>query len=187
MTNPAETQKLGEIGNRRDHDARDRVPGASDTVTNAGLTALSPDLFRLSLNKNKINEIQIHAKTVRTLCAKFEGLHANIIEVISIIELYLELHNKHHERAKEIVNWSGSRTNWQRKQHQAIRDGIQAGYIEEFKQMLLISPKGQRVIDLYSGVFEECKNEYIRKAEARKTKPKNKRNNIRRQGEPAFI
>jgi len=133
-----------------------------------------------------ITEIQIHNKTIRTLCAKFPGLHAHIIEVISIIELYLDLHNKHHERPQEIVNWSGSRTNWQRKQHQAIRDGIAAGYIEEYKQMVVLSPKAERVINLYDGLFEECKNEYISKAEARKTKPKHKRINIRRQGEPQF-
>lgn len=187
MANPAEPQKIGEKGNRRDQDARDRVPGASDTVTNTGVAPLSPDLFGLSLNKNKINEIQIHAKTVRTLCAKFEGLHENIIELISIVELYLELHNKHHERPREIINWSGSRTNWQRRQYQALADGLNNGFIEQYKQMILLSPKGKRVIDLYSGLFEECKNEYIRKAEARKTKPKYKRNNIRRQGEPAYI
>lgn len=183
MANPAEPQKLGEIGNRRDQDARGRVPGTGSIPNLVQRPTLRP---KSNLGMKSITEIQIHNKTVRTLCAKFEDLHAHIIEVIAIIELYLELHNKHHERAQEIINWSGSRTNWQRKQHAAIRDGIKAGYIEQYKQMLLISPKGQRVIDLYSGLFEECKNEYIRKAEARKTQPKHKRINIRRQGEPQF-
>ena len=140
--------------------------------------------IKTTLRPKRLSEIQIHNKTVRSLCAKFPGLNANVIEVISIIELYLELHNKHHERAQEIVNWSGSRTAWQRKQHHAIMQGIETGYLEQYKQMIVLSPKAERIISLYDGMYEESQRNYIAKAEARKTQPKQKRRNIRRQGEP---
>ncbi len=177
MVKDANSPQEGKNDNRRDQETRAIVPG----------TGSIPNLVeRPTLRPKSITDIQIHNKTVRTLCAKFPGLHAHIIEVISIIELYLDLHNKHHERAQEIVNWSGSRTNWQRKQHAAIRDGIKAGYIEEYKQMIVLSPTAERIINLYDGMFEETKEQYRAKAEARKTKPKHRRINIRRQGEPQF-
>jgi len=141
------------------------------------------DEYKESLSRQgvkKVHEIQIHNKTIRSLCAKFEGLHANIIEVISIIDLYLDLFNKHHDSAKNIVNWSGSRRNWQRKQHQAIRDGIKNGYIEQYKKVILLSPKGQRVIDLYYLMFEGTINQYLRAAEARLKPSAIKKRNVRR-------
>jgi hypothetical protein len=140
--------------------------------------------IKTTLRPKRLSEIQIHNKTVRSICAKFPGLNANVIEVMGIIELYLELHNKHHERAQEIVNWSGSRTAWQRKQHHAIRQGIETGYLEQYKQMIVLSPKAERIISLYDAIYEESERNYINKAEARKTQPKQKRRNIRRQGEP---
>ncbi len=183
MDKPQNTPIQRGNANRRDQDASAEVPGTGSIPNLGECPTLRP---KSNMGMKSITDIQIHNKTVRTLCAKFPGLHAHIIEVISIIELYLELHNKHHERAQEIVNWSGSRTNWQRKQHAAIRDGIKAGYIEEYKQMIVLSPTAERIINLYDGMYEETKEQYRAKAEARKTKPKHKRINIRRQGEPQF-
>jgi len=173
-------------GNRRDMQQGCKiVPGTGDIPSLGESLTLRPIPIIGQIPKlGRMTEIQIHSKTIRTLCAKFPGLHANIIEVISIIELYLELHNKHHDRAQDIINWSGSRRNWVRKQHKAITDGIRAGYIEQYKEMILLSPKAERVLNLYDGIFEESERNYKAKAEAVKTKPKGKRRNTRRPGEP---
>jgi hypothetical protein len=128
---------------------------------------------------NRLNEIQIHNKTVRSFCAKFPGLHSDMIEVFSIIDLYLELHNKHHDRAQNIVNWSGSRRNWQRRQHQAILKGLRAGYIDKEGHNIWLSAKGQEIVNTYSEAFNTSWRDYQVKAEGKRKPVIRERRNVR--------
>ena len=130
---------------------------------------------------NRLNEIQIHNKTVRSICAKFPGLHGPMIEVFSIIDLYLELHNKHHDRAQNIVNWSGSRKNWQRRQHRAILQAINAGYIDKKGHNIWLNLRGQEIVNSYPDAFETSWRDYQVKAEAKRTPVLIKRRNVKYQ------
>lgn len=142
-----------------------------------------PGAFGISLNKDKMvrrsNEVQIHKKTVRTLCTKDAQLTTEIIDIIAIVDGYLELFNRHHEHEDRLLNWSVASKYYQSQQRKALHKAIERGYIERYKKNILTSPKGDKVLRDYDRTFEEEKQMYIRKAEAKETPVIRRRRNVR--------
>lgn len=166
MDNATNSQPARGNANRRDQDAREIVPGHVYNRLNEYTNPLA----------KKVNELQIHNKTIRTIASKYPGMHANMMQSLSIVETYLILHNRQSQNIETILDWSGASIPWKRKVGSGITELILEGYLITKKKSITISEEGLRILQDYNTIFEESKQIYIDRAikAAAKKKDKNK-------------
>jgi hypothetical protein len=157
MENVANSPQGMGNANRRDQDASAKVPGHVYNRLNEYRAPLA----------TRVNERQIHNKTVRTLCIKNNGLSFIGFESLAILDTYLSLFSKTRQHRDKVIDWSGAGSAWKLK----VRDGIEAAIRDEtIKQTggtLEITEKGSRLLEDYNIIFEDVKELYISKAAAK--------------------
>lgn len=166
MDNVANSPQGRGNANRRDQETRAIMPGDAYNRLNE----YSPPLT------TRVNERQIHNKTVRTLCIKNNSLSFIGFESLAIIDTYLSLFNRERQHRDKIIDWSGAGSAWKLKVKDGIEAALKDGTIKQTGGTLEITEKGSRILEEYNSIFEESKQLYISRAEkatARK-KPKNK-------------
>jgi len=168
--------------------------GKQGTRDNEGPTpgqTEEPGALRMILNSEKAvtrtNEIQTHKRTTRALCSADDQLTTEIIEVVAIVDTYLELYNRHHENESILIDWSVNSRYYQARTRKAISQAIGKGYLERYGKSITLSPRGEKVLRDYNRLFDEVEKLYRDQAEARKQKPKRKALNTRRPGEASRI
>lgn len=136
------------------------------------------EYIRLSDYTNTIGraeEVQVHFKTVRTICVKAKDIHVKGLESLMILRSYLTYNQKKRETQSHVINWSGALTNWKRRVLSGINDCIENGYIIQTGKTLSITDKGEALIRDFNRTFEEEKQRYFEKAEKTRLRIKNRK------------
>lgn len=108
------------------------------------------------------------AKATRVTCAHF-GINLPAIEGTSITWLYLVKEARQDIGASivDILDWSGSRPNWQRKIKKGIEEAVKDNMLERIPfnggYRILVTTKGERVLNFYSSQFDIIKADIIAK------------------------
>lgn len=112
----------------------------------------------------KAEELQIHSKTIRTICVRAGDIHVNGLESLLIVKCYLKITGKPRQHEQIIIQWSGAYANWQRRVARGIREAEQTGYLKRIGKSLEITEKAQRLIEDYNRTFEASIDHYQRGA-----------------------
>jgi len=166
MENVANSPQGRGNANRRDQDAPEIVPGHVYNRLNEYTHPLA----------KRVNELQVHNKTIRTIASKYPGMHAPMLNSLAIVETYLLLHNRQSQNIETILDWSGASIPWKKKVGRGITELILEGYLITLGKSIAISEEGAKVLQDYDSIFEESKKIYIDRAikAAAKKKVKNK-------------
>jgi len=166
MENVANSPQGRGNANRRDQDAPEIVPGHVYNRLNEYTHPLA----------KRVNELQVHNKTIRTIASKYPGMHAPMLNSLAIVETYLLLHNRQSQNIETILDWSGASIPWKKKVGRGITELILEGYLITLGKSIAISEEGSKILQDYENIFEESKKIYIDRAikAAAKKKVKNK-------------
>lgn len=158
-----------EPGNKRPIPNRESVPNRDTEEPGAVYNRVSG--YAGSID-TKIDEVQVHNKTARTIGVKYNDVGEQEIEAISILKVYLFVHKVERVHRVKVVNWSGVLIKWKRRVNKAIDQAIKNGYINlTGTGTIQMSEKGKRFIDEYQRTFEECRQHYQRQAAERRDRP----------------